>query len=331
MNATSNDGYGKRWLDASLEERRTHFRDIFVTHPQLNECLRMTATLCETRRFTDKGVGLLIRGRPGGGKTTFIKYLRRRYARKDVPEGAEVPFVDITVPRSATPLNLVLSIMRALGDPLGRRPTLDIALSRVTALLMACRTKMIAVDNVQDIPEAHRERGLQRIGNTLREICDAGPVLMLLGTDESDVVVATNDQLKSRVTVDCQLAEFDVSTPVGMSRFLKLIDQFELALPLPECSGIAETAAGKALALAADGAIGYLARLMSHATYVCLERGGARLSAADLERSYLATFGLTAAYCNPFATSFTALRRLNEPGEPHYKTPKQLMRGRRLG
>ena len=317
-------GYDPQWRQETLEARQSYFRDIFLVHPQVVECLKALKGLRETRIFTDKGVGMLIKGRPGGGKTTCIKYLRNRYPRRLFDGGSEVPFVDITVPRSATALNLAIAVLEALGDPVTARQKLTESLKRLSILLTKCKTEIIAVDNVQDIPEVRRERGLQHVGNTLREICDVGPVLMLFGTEEAAVVVSSNAQLKSRITSEWNISAFDVGTPTGLGSFLILVDKFERALPLPSYGNIAAQRCGVALAIASDGAIGYLARLLASATLSCIKRDGDSLTAADLEAAYFATFGDSARTVNPFAPNFVELRRLTRPGEPHFiSTPTE--------
>ena len=228
--------------------------ELFVMHPLLAALAAALIQRVEELTMTGRGRGILVICPPDGGKTTLIDWLRSEFPKQVVTEPdpldasltierTEFPFLWIDIPESCTMRSFLEAILDALGSPARtfKRP-LD-RLKFVVEQLKLARVRLLAIDNVQDIPDGTGPRTTKTIGNLIRGLVDKpGLVALLLGTQEAKIVVSSADQLKKRVKGFMSLGPYDVSVPGKLALCMEMISKVEERLPLAAQAGLAEGA-----------------------------------------------------------------------------------------
>lgn len=315
-------GYSREiWRAASLAKRELAIDSLRFNHPHWQDCIAAIDGRVQSRRISGVARGILILAEPGGGKTTFMDHLLTRFPRRIESDLTLVPFVGFPVPSSCRPVDFLNQILHSMGDPDSEGRDLRKVRSRVFTLIKKCMTEVIAIDNVQDIPEKRGPKGLQNVGTVLRDLSDVGVVLALLGTEDARPVVNSNIQLRSRVPGFKKLCNYDIETVAGLSLFMRVIHEVDIRLPLATLSGIGAGGTGRALAFACNGSLRTLKDLILRALTRAVEDGREQISHGDLSRAFCELFLDAANEANPFAADFAKLRRLTRPGEAHFYAP----------
>jgi hypothetical protein len=291
-------------------------KQLFLAHPQLRRVLDAIAQRVESRNVVGQGHGLLIVAPSNGGKTRLLEYLSAKYPRVQHPQRTVVPLVTVNVPNPCTPAGFASALLEALeGGQLGSKAELP----RAEFLLSQAETSILAVDNTQDIPERRGPKGIDRVGNFIRDlIVKHRIIVLLLGTSAAEIVVNSNDQLRRRVPGKLSLCDYDITNSKGLGEYLRLIDLFDKALPLPMQSGLANGPVGKPLAFASNGRIGATADLIAAAIGCAAEQGELQLTLENFSTAYCRHYLAYADMVNPFVPGFNHWRRLDLPGEPHF-------------
>jgi hypothetical protein len=307
------------WSTKSLEEKLRHVQLVVVPHPHFVAAVKTLQDRIQLREVSGKALGMHVIARSNSGKTTLSHYLHALY-RPDLAQ--EVPHrrvVAFSVPNPCKPVDFLRVILRTIQDPdpQGREPEL---MERVVYLLSALRVEVLLIDNLQDVPTSRGAKGVQQIGAFLRQLIDqTNAVAVLLGTQPAEIVINVYDQIKRRAPARIGLSDYNLDTPKGVSQCLRLIEEFDRALPTPRHSGLATSSdkLGHAIAFASDGEVGAKKSLMSLAVRSSHNAGRECLTREDFSKAYRELYAEYADSCNPFEPGF-ALRRLNNPGEPHY-------------
>ncbi|MDM0053985.1 TniB family NTP-binding protein [Variovorax sp. J22R115] len=302
-----------------MSERQQHIRSLVLAHPLLARILDAIRQRVSDRRLADRGLGILIIAPPDAGKSTLLKRLETIYPRSSTDERDIIPYVWFSVPGPCTKLRFANAILRALGDPLWDGKDANKQADRAEHLLSKVQTVVIGVDNAQDIPEQRKFRGVKQVGSYMRDLVErCKVVLLMVGTDDSRVVVQSNQQLRRRVPGFLPLGPYDILSKDGLSKFLRMAHMFDENLPLADPSGLAKGQMGKALAFASNGTIGCLADLLVGAVGFCVNDGREALTLHDLSRAFRAHFLGYADTVDPFSPGFKDWRRLDRPGEPFF-------------
>jgi len=308
------------WRGVPLRDRLKALLSSFFVHPQLSHLFAALEQRREMKVLTGRGVGLLGMAPSGGGKTTFARYLESVWPRVQEAERTFVPFVSMEVPSPCTPSTFCNAILKALGDPNWDVDRIKVQRRRAHDLLRKCGTDVLAIDNVQDIPDARGPKGMKLIGNEIRNVIDqVGVVVLLLGTREARAVLDSNPQLKSRCPGPLTLCDYDITTREGLASFLRLLNIFDEHLPLAEPSGLGKGAMGWPFALASNGRMRHVVQMLNIAIRLAVDGGRERLTLEDLCNAYRGLFLDGAQVVNPFDPNFKDWRRLDRVGEPHFE------------
>ena len=321
-----------KWRGVDIRVRQKYAKEVmFVAHPKAAALLNAIIQRRQIHAGTNVGRGVLITAPPDGGKSRFIEYLATlipdlTIRTPELPEANEPfeertvkEFVHQTVPSPCSLLTCANGLLQSLGHPSwesGSKTKDQVPLAKTQ--LKIAGTKVLAVDNVQDIPEQKGPLGTSRVGNFYRDIIEDNRVIVLFfGTDEAEIVITANKQLRKRVPGKLQLGGYDISTVEGMALVLRVLDMIDDAYPLAEKSGLGVGRLGKALACASDGKIGAIVDILNSSLPFALAVGREHFTMKDLEHGYTAHYLDYAAEVNPFADDFQ-YRRLTRSGEPHF-------------
>lgn len=329
--ATPRDMSRAKWRGVDTKQRQRYAKDVmFVAHPKAAALLSAINQRRQLHAGTNVGRGILITAPPDGGKTRFIKYLGTLIpeltirtpefpdANEPFEERTVKEFVHQTVPSPCSLLTCANGTLQSLGHPgwNGSQASDQVLLAK--SQLGIAGTKLLAVDNVQDIPEQKGPLGTSRVGLFYRDLIeDCRMIVLLFGTDEAEIVVTANKQLRRRVPGKLQLGGYDVSTVDGMALVLRVLDMIDDAFPMPEKSGLGVGKLGRALACATDGKVGAMVDILVSSLPFAFADGREHLTMKDVERGYTAHYLDYATAVNPFADDFQ-YRRLIRPGEPHF-------------
>lgn len=316
--ATANSRLGReRWRGASLAERHAAFKAVYLAHPQSVRIIKNLDVRLRMQELSDDSTGIVVRCPSDGGKSAFIRYLRRRYPPVEKEDRTFYPIIGFNVPSPCNALRIANAILEEFHDPDAEGMNAGHQISRARRLFGEAKAKIIAIDNFQDVPERRGAKGVQIVGNALRDVIDCNVIAVLLGTDEGDIVVRSNEQLRRRSPASLPLGYYDVMTKEGLAICLRLVDLFDEACPLAVKSGIAATWIGKAIVYGSNGKVGAMSRLFSYAMTACVDAGLEQLRLEHFQyafNEYYAGFE----HANPFIEAPRQWRRLDQPGEPFF-------------
>ena len=317
MDVSVNHMTRRRWKDASITDRHEGFNEIHIVHPHFARALALLGTRLRMREYKGAAMGFLLVCPPNGGKTSFMNYLRRMYPPVETEDRSLHPLIGFSIPNPCNPLGLSNAILEDLGDPDAEGSGARKQIRRANEMIEKAGVKILAVDNMQDVPERRGMKGVQIIGNFFRDVIDCNVVPVFLGTQEAIVVVRSNDQLRRRVPATLSLGIYDIMSPKGLSTCLRIVDRFDDECPLERKSSVARTWMGKAIAYGSNGTLGGISGLFRYAMTACVDEG---LELLQLRHWHQAFNQLYAGFedFNPFVEGQHKWRRLDRPGEPFF-------------
>ncbi|MGJ7554636.1 TniB family NTP-binding protein [Variovorax sp. RB3P1] len=309
-----------RWKGVDIEIRLRDFQSCLVYHPDLTGLIDEIRHRSEVRKLTRKGHGIRVIAGSDRGKSTTIGLLKRMMPPQITETRTRYPLLTFDIAGNCSPKGIYDSLKIALNAPVAHYKT-ERKYRESILLLMDeehADVQILAIDNIQDVPERWAKKGINVVGNVIRDIAEENDLILLLfGTKEIELIVENNGQLRRRAPAKMELCAHDISTVDGMYRALELVREFEKHLPLAEESDLANRRSGKALICATDGGPGAMKSLLAIAVIICVKAGREKVIGEDLKIAYSRLYA-GFENCNPFDEKFTPWRRLNRPGEPHY-------------
>lgn len=309
----------KRWLGAPLGDRLKYMDGLYLKHASVQRAFEWLEIELEMRKVKNCASGLLIIAPTGCGKSAFVKELERVYPGVSTPEKTQKPVVSFKIPATPTPKALGEALLKALGDPLYARGSAKDKLDRLKILLPALGTVIIAIDDFQDVPANRRERGVERVANWIRDLCDIEfpGVVVALGTEEAAIVRDAHEQLRRRMQSRLEFPVFERKD----DKFRGLLKSIDDSLPLAERSGFDAPQIAVRFHRANGGVLDYLMKLINAALLFAVKRGNERIELSDLERAFQHMHEVPAAGGNPFASDYDG-RELDKPGEAFHRPSK---------
>lgn len=310
------------WKDKPLLERMDHLIHLVVMHPQFVRGLNAVRQRREMRKLSGKGLGLHIIGRSNGGKTTFMRYIHSMLPPIEKRDRSLRPFVGADTPNPVSNLGISNAFLESMGAPDCVGGKHSERRDQLLHLWRVLETEVIALDNVQDVPEFRGYKGLRSVAAHLRTLVQkSGTCAIFLGTEAAEIVIDTYDQVKRRAPGRLYLGNYMVNTPTGMSEYLRFVDEYDKSLPLTCHSNLANNKerTGHAIAIASDGEPGATQSLMLGALVHAHKEGNECLLHEHFNRAYCELYLEYSDVVNPFKPDFDFNRgRLNKPGEPHF-------------
>ncbi|STR44778.1 TniB family NTP-binding protein [Iodobacter fluviatilis] len=306
------------WLGKPLALRLQYMNDsMFVPHPQLARTVTAISNKMNYCKQAKKGRAIFVEAPSGCGKTTLTRIFKAQMPTEILDEKTIVPIVYFSVPKVITRKGMDKSLLKALGDPkeaAGTHFDLD---ERAINLLKQTETKIIFIDNIQDIPSKRREGGIIEIGNWIRDLIDdSAALVVLLGTQDANAILVPNIQLRRRCPGKLMMHYFDINTEssaLEFKNFLRLIDNF---LPINGISGLSLKEISIPLAYASGGIQDYIFQILSCAVKYAVTQKREQLEITDLAKGFDETFQEYGKEINPFLGQVSRL--LNQKGEPLY-------------
>lgn len=310
------------WRGKSIEERLAKMSSIFIEHEGVKKLMAHIESQLLIAQARGKSSATLVVAASGAGKSTFIKYLSRKYPDKVTEEVRLRPLVHFRIPSSPTPKQMGKAFLKALGDPLYNVGDAEEKKERIATLLVECKTQIIAIDDFQDVPARSGVQGVKDAGDWVRDICEMEGftgTLLAFGTEDAAVVRDSNDQLTRRMMSRIDLATFEINSAKGSREFLSLLGLIDKLLPIAESSDLKDPDTARRIFFACGGNFDYLMKLLVHALILAVKERGERIERHHLLNGFVALHQVAAHEGNPFTAEWSGAS-LDAPGQIFHRT-----------
>lgn len=304
------------WRGAPLSARLTAIEGIFISHKAVRALFDYIEHQFQFNEARGSADGVLVIAESGTGKTRTIKQLELMYPSVITPTLTTRPVVRLNIPPSPTPKSLGKAMLDALGDGDPSSGNAYEKFERIEALLVSVATKVIAIDNFQDIPARRRVRGIAEMSDWFRNLCSIRfpGVVVAFGTKEAAIVRDSNPQLCRRMQARFELPMFSITGDENIKRWRHILKELDKRMPLAEDSKLSDSAMSVRIFVATGGNFDYLKKLLAQSMTVALKRGSERIDMQDLQFGFAGQHQLLAEGGNPFHPDF-ASTKLNGPGQ----------------
>jgi len=259
----------------------------------------------------------VISGESGTGKTTLCEAFERQHPREEGDEGFEVPVVYISMPTRPTVKAFATAILEKLGVGILGRPDAEMLLRQVKTLLVACKSRVVVIDEVQHFIDRRGQDAVAEMADCLKVIMDqTGVSAILVGLPRIILMLRSNEQLRRRINLHHSLQSFEIGTKIGQQEFLHYLRYVEKHIPFSTPQRISTADLLLPLWYASNGLIDYVNKLIGFAGDIALSAGEEKLNKAHFEMAFREFIWPGAQNeDNPFHADFRQ-RPLTANGEP---------------
>jgi len=304
------------WRGRSLQDRQMQLSKIVVMHPQFTKAVREIRRRAERVKHQAKGGALSIVVETGGGKSTLAKFVASQHPDEHTDERTIRRCVTFCVPPRPSSVSMSSAVLRALGDPRWNKGKTDALEERAIHLLKECRTEVIFIDNVHDVPERRARKGVREVGNWIRTLIDNVPALFVsLGAEQGLDVFKANNQARRRSPAHIRIDYFDCQTNSGIARMRRFLFEVDKQLPLAEMSEISSFDMTRRIWMATYGVPDYVIGLLTEALESAVRARRESIEVGDLQIAFKKLYEDAAAEINPFSPN-TEIRVMNGKDEP---------------
>lgn len=316
----------ERWRRVSWMHRLQYLSSMVVPHPKfvaaVSEIKRRVKRCVLQNRPSNphkKGAAMTIIAPTGAGKSHLTRYIENLWPDRETEVMTLRRVVIMTVPPSPTRGSMNSALLKALGDPKWNVGDIQVREERAIFLLKKCRTRVVLIDNIHDVPERRTRKGVREVGNWVRTLIDSVPALFVtLGDDHGLEVMKANSQARRRNPAHIRFGYFECGTATGLKIFLRFLYELDKRLPLAEMCGLAEIDIARRLWMASNGITDYIIGLLTEAIDIAVRAGRDKITQEDFQKAFESYFLEAAPEINPFAPD-TPIRRLDGEGEPFHQ------------
>ncbi len=289
---------------------------ILVMHPQFKESIVEIIRRADRAINQQKGAALSIISPTGGGKSTLANFIGSLRPDVRTLEYTYRRCVSFNVPPKPSSISMSSALLEALGDPRWNRGRADELEYRATHLLIACKTEIVLIDNVHDVPERRKLKGVREVGNWVRNLIDRVPALFVsLGADQGLDVFKANNQMRRRSPAHKRIDYFECKSHPGVARMRRFLFELDKQLPLSGMSDLSLFDTTTRIWMATYGIPDYIIGLITEAMELAVQSGTESISLSNLSEAFRRLYLDAAPEENPFSPE-TAIRVLDHDGEP---------------
>jgi hypothetical protein len=303
------------WRGECIEIRQAYIEnDMCVLFPDVIRAVNEVKRLMKRSISSNKGRAILILCGSGGGKSHFIKLLKRIWPNEDADEATLIRIVGFSVPGSPSQERLTKALLSGMGE--SEWTAKKVGIERPLKFIEPVGVWAIAIDNVHDIPEHKGTVGTRLATNWIRDLIeDCKRLVILLGIDGAREVVRSNPQLRRREPGILRIPYFEIESEKKLARFKRFLNEVDNLLPLAEASELEKFV--KKIYWATYGIVDYIFKLLCEAVGVAVAAGREHLIEADLADAFDLVFRDAGTGLNPFLPEGPArvLDGVDEPFE----------------
>ncbi|MBK6744934.1 MAG: TniB family NTP-binding protein [Hydrogenophilales bacterium] len=289
---------------------------IFILYPLISdicdECIRRMQRVM----ITGKSDSFLVICPTGGGKTSLAQYIKSLYPDKEEEEGSIRNILVFSIPAKPSTRTIPSAMLKELGDPIYDKGNAGALIDRLKILLKECKTHLIIIDNVHDIPERRKRKGVREIGNMFRDLMEGVPALYLfIGLDISLEVTKSNNQVRRRSMAVKEIKYFTCNDNAGVSMFRRFLYELDKRLPIAELSGLESFDLTCRLWMASYGILDCLIKIVVEAMSIVVGDSREKITLEDFSKGYKKYLLDATPTVDPFDKN-TQTRLLDRAGEP---------------
>lgn len=286
------------WRGESIEIRQAFVEnEMCVLYPEVIRTLNEVKRLMRRSIASGKGRAILILCGSGGGKSHFIKLLKKIWPTEETDTATLVRIVGFSVPGSPSQERLTKALLSGMGE--SEWTAKKVGIERPLQFIEPVGVLAIAVDNVHDIPEHKGTVGTRLATNWIRDLIeDCKRLVILLGIDGAREVVRSNPQLRRREPGILRIPYFEIGSAQKLARFMRFLDEVDKLLPLAERSDLKECV--KKIYWATYGIADYIFKLLAEAVGIAVSAGREHLTETDLAGAFDLVFQDAGTGLNPF-------------------------------
>lgn len=319
----ANQALRETWRGAPLKARLTALEGIFIRHKAVRALFEYIEHQFQFNVARGMADGVLVIAESGAGKTKTIDQIELTYPSVITPTLTTKPVVRLTIPPSPTPKSLGRAMLEALQDGDPSSGSAQEKFERIEALLVSVETRVVAIDNFQDIPARRQVRGIAEISDWFRDLCSIKfpGVVVAFGTKEAAIVRDSNPQLSRRMQARFELPVFSIEGDENVKRWKRILKELDDKLPLAESSNLSDSEMSVRIFVATGGNFDYLKKLLAKSMPAALKRGHERIELQDLQLGFAGQHQVLAQGGNPFDPGFAGTK-LNGPGQIFHNSSK---------
>ncbi|WP_134051647.1 TniB family NTP-binding protein [Rheinheimera aquimaris] len=184
------------------------FGDYVVSYPAFKTAIDVLERSFATN--SSKPHAVIVHGPSGVGKSFLINRMLEVHKVEDTVELTAVPIVSVETPAENSINGFLISFLTALGDP---APTLGVTgskRSRVLNLLKKLNTKLIIIDEAQDLIPKSGADAKSKLIKLLKNMMNLTKIpFAMVGTSNLLEIRTADIQIKTRVKEIVQLSYFN--------------------------------------------------------------------------------------------------------------------------
>ena len=255
-------------------------RDRWIDYPRAVQALEKLQWLFDTPE-RERMPCMVLHGESDIGKTQIIRKFQRQHPSTfDDKKGVDRrDIIYVQMPATPDQHRFYSALLFELHAPHSERASLS-TLERLTReLLRRIRPRMLIVDEVHNLlTGSYREQRaslnlLKYLANDLRM------AVVLVGTDEANIALQTDPQMKSRFT------PFELPMWRENDEFRRLLSAFERVIPLKKASNLAQRTIVQFLVSHCNGLTGQLSKLITQAAELAIRDESEQIMVAHLEQA----------------------------------------------
>ena len=292
------------WSGIPTADKLTAIREFYVYRDK-TELIRRTIDECRRRRsFVPEPHCVLITGDTGTGKTSLLKKYLSENDPSRIHGVVNRPVVFLELPTKATIRGAVTRLLRSLGDPGADTGNQEARQYRAEVLLKNQNVEVVLIDEFQHIVEGRGRPTLNDVGNTLKQLCKASQVpLVIAGMPDSIEVVNTNRQFSGICKFRFAMGPFEWDGASGTTEFRQFLVHVDMALPFDHRSNLAGEKTAKCLFEATKGNLRDLTFLVRIAAERAVSRNAPCVEMKDLAMAFTSCQATSTLPHNPFVAA----------------------------
>jgi DNA replication protein DnaC len=293
--------------------------DVTLNHRRYGEAMAAIAKLHLAQQTHHHGGGLLICGPSGIGKSTILKNYSVNFPTFAEGRQTIMPVLLVTCPSSATANGLISAMFDAMGFPIPSRTDLAEKTIKICKLMKMYKVELMLLDEFQHAYYSRTLADFRQLIDTVKNIMNETKVAsVLVGLEEIDEVISTNEQVARRHSEKIEMTTFKLDDEDDFREFRAILKSYQAVFVIPPEIPLYEANLARRFLVASNGNLDYLRRILEKSVEIA---GFAELNQIH-QAVYAAAFreyvwkGVPDKL-NPFHEE-SPLRQLDKAGEPFY-------------
>jgi len=300
------------------EKQAFNLRSTVIEHKRFCEARDAIENLYQRTKLYGEPGSIAVCAFSGGGKSTLIREMGRKYPPADMDTYMELPMLFAEIPASPS----ISSVAQALIDPLdghyAPNATIGSLTETLVILIQQRHTKVLVIDEFQHLLERGSKIKAMEVADWFKGLMNRARVsLAIIGLPYISRLFAANTQLRRRTQETYYLNDWRLTRKEDVIEFRSAIKSFADSVEYTcDRSIFGKGHVVNMIYFASNGVIGHVATLLSE-TFLCvIEAGKKKIEIGDLERAFRKKIWPDApANRNPFCKSFDE-QALIMPGDP---------------